>query len=61
MDINLNKEQISKLIVVYEKFKDLKDFSASLEKDNIVCIKFDINELVKSTIEVDKSFVVQKY
>jgi hypothetical protein len=52
--LTLTREQISKLISVYDHFKDIRSFSIKLEDDNKVCVSFDLVEI--KPIE-DKSFI----
>lgn len=43
--ISLTREQIGKLITVYDHFKDIRTFSISLEQDGKVSVSFDISDI----------------
>jgi len=52
--LNLTREQIGKLISVYEHFKDIQTFSVSLESDGKVTVSFDISDIKPRN---DKHFI----
>jgi hypothetical protein len=52
--ISLTREQISKLISVYEHFKEIQSFNIKLEENNQVCVSFDLIEIKPI---LDKSFI----
>lgn len=52
--ISLTREQIGKLITVYDHFKDIRTFSISLEQDGKVSVSFDISDIKQKE---DKHFI----
>ena len=44
-DIVLTKEQIHKLILIYDQFKYIDDFTVTLNEDRTVSIKFDMEKV----------------
>ena len=44
-DIVLTKEQIHKLILIYDQFKYFDDFTVTLNEDRTVSIKFDMEKV----------------
>lgn len=52
--IVLTREQIGKLITVYEHFRDIRTFSISLEEDGKVSVSFDIGDIKPKE---DKTFI----
>lgn len=52
--ISLTREQIGKLITVYDHFKDIRTFSISLEQDGKVSVSFDISDIKQKH---DKHFI----
>ena len=43
--LTLTREQIGKLISVYEHFKDIHSFTVQLEEDGKVSVSFDISAI----------------
>lgn len=52
--LTLTREQIGKLISVYEHFKDIHSFTVLLEEDGKVSVSFDITAIKPRE---DKSFI----
>lgn len=52
--LSLTREQIGKLISVYEHFKDIQYFTITLEQEGKVCVSFDISDIKKKE---DKHFI----
>ena len=52
--LTLTREQIGKLITVYEHFKDIVSFTISLENDGKVSVSFDISDIKQKE---DKHFI----
>ena len=52
--ISLTREQIGKLITVYDHFKDIRTFSISLEQNGKVSVSFDISDIKQKQ---DKHFI----
>ncbi len=44
-DIVLTKEQIDKLILIYDQFKYFEDFSVTLSDDGTVSVKFEMDKV----------------
>ena len=44
-DIVLSKEQIDKLILIYDQFKYFEDFSVTLSDDGTVSVKFEMDRV----------------
>jgi hypothetical protein len=44
-DIVLSKEQIDKLILIYDQFKYFEDFSVTLSDDGTVSVKFEMDKV----------------
>ena len=56
MSIVLKREQIEKLIDVYNHFKDIETFTISLEEDSdMISINFSINDVKTDHEPKDKS------
>jgi len=55
MSIVLKREQIEKLIDVYNHFKDIETFTLSLEEDSdMISINFSINDVTTEFSPKDK-------
>ena len=52
--ISLTREQISKLNLVYEYFKDFNSFTVTLEENGKVLVSFDISDIKHKQ---DKHFI----
>jgi hypothetical protein len=44
-DIVLTKEQIDKLILIYDQFKYFEDFTVTLSDDGTVSVKFEMDKV----------------
>lgn len=53
-NISLTREQISKLISIYDHFRDIQNFTVRLEDDGKVYVSFDILEI---SPKEDKNFI----
>ena len=53
-NITLTREQIGKLISIYDHFKDIQTFTVKLEEDGKVSVSFDILEI---NPKEDKTFI----
>ena len=55
MSITLKREQIEKLIDIYNHFSDIQTFTISLEEDSdMVAINFNLNDVKSDYIPIDK-------
>ena len=52
--LTLTREQISKLISIYEHFKEIHSFTVQLEDDNKISVTFDLADINPA---IDKSFI----
>ena len=65
MSIVLKREQVEKLIDIYNHFHEIQSFTISLEDDSdMITVSFDINDVKaehKSSDKFDKSFKPEVY
>jgi hypothetical protein len=65
MSIRLRRDQIEKLIDIYNHFHEIQSFSISLEEDSdMITVSFDINDVKPertSRDKFDKPFKPQVY
>jgi hypothetical protein len=55
MSIKLRREQIEKLIDIYNHFHEIQSFTISLEEDSdMISINFDINDVKPEYVAKDK-------
>ena len=55
MSITLKREQIEKLIDIYNHFSDIQTFTISLEEDSdMVAINFNLNDVKSDYTPIDK-------
>jgi len=55
MSIKLRRDQIEKLIDIYNHFHEIQSFTISLEEDSdMVSINFDLNDVMSDHISKDK-------
>ena len=56
-DIVLTKEQIHKLILIYDQFKYIDDFTVTLNEDRTVSVKFDMEKVdIKQKKFIEETF-----
>ena len=55
MSILLKRDQIEKLIEIYNHFHEIQSFSISLEEDtDMISVSFDINDIKPEYVPKDK-------
>jgi hypothetical protein len=55
MSIKLKREQIEKLIDIYNHFQEIQSFTISLEEDSdMISINFDINDVKPDYVAKEK-------
>ena len=56
-DITLTKDQITKLLAIYDQFRYIDDYTLTLNTDGTVSVKFEMNKVGKNS----KKFVEETF